>query len=210
MSLPSEEAWRPVPGYEGYYEVSDQGRVRSLDRTVTNSLGHSQRRRGQILKPIPHYANRSTGRRCIFLAVNLKRDGHSRTETVHKLVMAAFVGPRPDGYEVCHRNGNAQDCRLVNMYYGTASDNTLDRIRHGVHNQARKTHCPRGHLLVEPNLVRGSAARGHRACLACNRATAYVRAAKRYGRSYDVTALSHDYYARIMASQPTSQTGDCP
>lgn len=207
MSVPSSEQWRPIPGFEGYYEASDQGRVRSLDRTISDSAGRTQTLRGRVLTNVPHYAQRSTGRRCIFVAVNLKRGGESRTETVHKLVMATFVGPRPDGAEVCHRNGDAQDCRLVNMYYGTASNNAFDRVRHGVNLNALKTHCTRGHLLAEPNLVRGSARRGHRACLACNRATAYAGYARRNGRAYDVTAGAHDYYARIMASHRHPELG---
>lgn len=197
-SLPPPERWKPVPDWEGYYEVSDHGRVRGLDRTITTRTGYRKLIRGRVLAGIRHIVNRTTGPTCIFVAVNLKRDGHSRTVPVHQLVMAAFVGPRPPDREVCHANGNAEDNRLTNLSYGTASDNALDRVRHGVHRQARKTHCPLGHELATPNLVAGSARRGSRACLACNRARAYGYTVRRAGGSYDVAAGAHEYYAQLM------------
>lgn len=200
MSLPSSEQWRPVPGYEAIYEVSDQGRVRSLDRSVATKGGAQRRIRGRVLAGIPHYADRLAGQHCIFVAVNLKRNGTSKTVSIHRLVMAAFVGPLPAGGEVCHDNGDAKDNRLVNLSYGTASQNARDRVRHGDHNHARKTHCPNNHLLAEPNLVASQARRGHRSCLACDRSRAYARFAQRTGSSYDFVAGSHEYYSRIMAS----------
>jgi hypothetical protein len=51
--------------------------------------------------------------------------------TVHSLVMLAFVGPRPDGLEVCHNNGVASDNRLSNLRYDTRSENNVDSSKHG-------------------------------------------------------------------------------
>jgi hypothetical protein len=87
---------------------------------------------------------------------------------VHALVMLAFVGPRPVGKQTCHRNGDGTDNRLSNLRYGSASDNTLDMVRHGSHNNARKTHCPKGHVFDEANTFVSN--KGYRECRTCKRA----------------------------------------
>ena len=72
-----QEVWLPVVGYEGLYEVSDQGRVRSLDRTVAHNLGAQAFRRikGRTLSP----GRASNG----YLTVMLSRDGKKRSFTLH-------------------------------------------------------------------------------------------------------------------------------
>ena len=57
--------------------------------------------------------------------------GRGNQRFVHHLILEAFVGPRPDGYESCHKNGNPLDNRLVNLYWGTKRDNGLDTRAHG-------------------------------------------------------------------------------
>jgi hypothetical protein len=68
------------------------------------------------------------------------RTGRSlkRTKTVHQLVLEAFVGPKPEGQEACHENGNRMDNRLCNLRWDTKSSNQLDSIRHGTHNAIRR------------------------------------------------------------------------
>lgn len=132
------ERWLPVPGYEGMYSVSDQGRVRSLDRTVN---GRSLR--GQLRKPTCD----PRGRR----VVSLSRDGKSRYFFVHRIVLEAFVGPRPPGMECCHFNDDRSDNRLENLRWDTSSSNRLDAVRNGKHHEARKTRCDKGHEFTEDN-----------------------------------------------------------
>lgn len=117
------ENWRPVVGYEGRYEVSDQGRVRSLG-ILANGKNRSKRFiRGRILKHA--YSKR-------YPLVNLSHvDGHKYNELIHQLVLAAFVGPVPDGQEVRHYDGNRDNCTLGNLLYGTQSDNYHDSVRLG-------------------------------------------------------------------------------
>lgn len=79
--------------------------------------------------------------------------------------MEAFVGPCPEGMEVCHNNGDCTDNRLENLRYDTKSANMLDRVRHGTHHNANKTQCLRGHLFTEENTKR--TAKGGRACRTC-------------------------------------------
>jgi hypothetical protein len=96
---------------------------------------------------------------------------------VHSLVILAFVGPRPDGEQVRHLNGNPADNRLTNLAYGTQSQNQQDSLRHGTHAQAAKTHCPRGHsYLDEGNVMhRRTGGRRCRACHAIQRQESMAR-----------------------------------
>lgn len=144
------EEWRPVPGYERTYEVSSLGRVRSLRRTTTP---------GGIRK----LRLNTHG----YVDVNLSQDNRVVTHRVHKLVMLAFCGPRPDGHEVRHLNGDPTDNRRENLAYGTVSENRLDITRHGHNRNANKTHCSRGHEYTPENTyVIPSRPRG-RYCRAC-------------------------------------------
>lgn len=149
------EVWRAIPGYETSYEVSDLGRVRSLDRISAQ---------GRPLKGvILVQATGSDG----YKQVNLYREGRPMTCLVHRLVMLAFVGSAPEGMEVRHLNGARFDNVLTNLTYGTHLDNMRDQRRHGTHRNSVKTHCPSGHpyaggnLLVEKN--------GNRRCAICRR-----------------------------------------
>lgn len=108
--------WKPVVGYKGWYEVSDRGLVRSVKRTT----GH--KRRSKILKA----GQSSNG----YLSVVLSRDNVQHTRSVHQLVLETFVGPA-NGKQTRHLDGNRQNNRLKNLCYGTASENALDRSRHG-------------------------------------------------------------------------------
>ena len=189
MSLPIEERWLPVVGYEGYYEVSDLGNVRSLPRTIRISDGF-RRLRGRVLRP---GINPKTGRRVVVL----RGGGPRQTHTIYPLVLEAFVGPRPPGMEACHNNGDHTDDRLINLRWGTSSANTYDSVRHGTHNNARKTHCKRGHLLAEPNLVLSVLAEGRRSCLACHKSRQPLLRLQAKG-PIDRVALADAHYRRIM------------
>ncbi len=162
------EEWRPVIGYEGLYEVSDLGRVRSLDRVVLRSNGAPHPWKGQILKPSAHPKNGH-------LSVRLYQSDRGRTLEVHRLVGEAFLGPLPPGRETRHFDGDPANNRVRNLVYGTKSENNDDRVRHGTHHNSKKTHCPRNHGLVAPNLVASIARRGGRTCLACSRARDHAR-----------------------------------
>lgn len=122
------ERWLPIPGFEGKYEVSDYGRVRSLDRIVPHkrSTARIAMRRGKILAP-----GRSSkyGHLKVKLGTGSKAD--QRSYHVHQLVLRAFVGPMSDGMEVRHLNGIASDNRLSNLVYGTRKENAADMKLHG-------------------------------------------------------------------------------
>ena len=120
------EIWRPVKGYEGYYEVSDLARVRSLDRVVkivARGTEYERRTRGQIIMPI----KTKNG----YLRVGLKRNNKCFNASVHRLVAEAFV-PNPDNLpEVNHKDecktnnlpSNLEWCdRSYNCQYGQRAD----------------------------------------------------------------------------------------
>jgi hypothetical protein len=120
--------WRPVVGAETHVEVSSDGRVRSIDRVVVDTLGRVRFRPGVALKQV----RLQTG----YPAINIGR----RMVRIHTLVAAAFLGPRPsEAPYVLHGNGIKADNRVQNLRYGTAKENMADSIRHGVikHGEAR-------------------------------------------------------------------------
>lgn len=139
MSSPVED-WRPVVGYEGFYEVSSAGRVRSVARRRGARVGH-------VLRQHPL----SNG---LYLKVELHRDGVRQTCPTHRLVGEAFLGPLPDGLETRHLNGNGLDNNLSNLKYGTRVENQQDSIAHGTHISLRtkaRTHCANGHEYTPQN-----------------------------------------------------------
>lgn len=122
------EEWRPVNGHDGHYEVSNLGRVRSLDRTVVRN-GKSRFLKGRILQS---NVNCTTGPGYPVVRMN------NRTTYVHHLVLEAFVGPRPQRHEACHCNGNRRDNRAANLRWDTPSANQNDRVLHGTSNRGEQ------------------------------------------------------------------------
>lgn len=183
------EEWRPVVGWEPFYEVSNLGNVRSRDRATTDVIGRTRRFRGQALSPV---VNPQTGRR----EVKLKGGGRRVTRTVYPMVLEAFVGPRPVGLHACHDDGDQQNDRLSNLRWDSRSGNMLDVVRHGRHHNANKERCNVGHLLVEPNLRLAKDGRG---CRACHRARSAATHERRMGRPEpDHKSLADWQYERIM------------
>lgn len=180
------EKWRAVPGWEGTYEVSDQGRVRSLPRSVRGGFTGHRLVLGRVLQPV----KRTSGHRGVILT-----DGDRRERPgVHQLVARAFLGPCPNGHEVCHNNGDPTDNRAENLRYGTRHENIMDAVKHRAHWQTKKDVCPRGHPLEAPNLPpwlkRG------RECLACKRAGDYVRYHPEMRDKF--REIADDYYQKIQ------------
>lgn len=151
------EVWLPVVGYEGLYEVSDWGRVRSVDRTIVDSIGRSRFWPGKVLSFKPHPGGRPV--------VGLTRGGRSKTALVHTLVAAAFIGPRPKGSEVRHwPDPDPTNNRPSNLQYGTKSENMLDSVEHGTHAHASQTHCKHGHEFTPDNTYMRAGSRNCRQC----------------------------------------------
>ena len=179
------ERWLPVVGYEGMYEVSDQGRVRSLDRV--DAIG--RRCRGRLRATPP------AGRRG-YPRVSLTVSGRNRYAYVHDLVAMAFIGPKPDGQVTRHRNDVATDNRVENLQYGTQAENLADARRNGGIGQA--TECKRGHEFTPENSKVLKSSPGWRTCRAC------VGAEQRMSKSSVPEGITFDevadaQYRKILA-----------
>lgn len=126
------ENWRDIPGYEGFYQISDQGRVKSLPRIheYTSPFGSGNR---SVSARIMRQSVRKNG----YLCVSLWRDGVRQSCLVHHLVAAAFIGSRPRGMHVCHNNSDRTDNRLLNLRYDTPRGNALDAVAAGTSSALR-------------------------------------------------------------------------
>lgn len=118
-----EEVWKDIPGYEGNYQASTFGRIRSLTREV-----HRKTRfggvavwlyKGKVLKTAPKESGH--------LNVNL---GARNTKKVHRLILETFVGPCPLGYECLHADGDPTNNYLNNLRWGTRFENRADISAH--------------------------------------------------------------------------------
>src|SRR6266853_893961 len=117
------EIWVAIPNYEGAYEVSNLGRVKSLQRMVNNSNPNTMRSiRTKIL------STKGKKYKMVSLSIPNKR---RRAFCVHELVLLVFSGPRPEGYEGRHLDGNRDNNHISNLKWGTPKENCDDRLRHG-------------------------------------------------------------------------------
>lgn len=125
------ETWCDVANYEGYYQVSSEGRVRSCARTIS-------------VKPSPKFPN--GGKRTLksvilkpqgspYSHVTLWKDKSYKHIDIHVLVAEAFHGERPVCLEACHKNGDKSDNSAANIYWGSPVQNASDKKKHGTHIQ---------------------------------------------------------------------------
>lgn len=115
------EVWRPVSGYEGLYEVSDQGRVKSLGRTIVTRNG-PRKVRDRILKPKANNVG--------YIQVALYKDGKRREKLVHRLVAGEFC-EKPEGCDIAnHLDSDITHNWASNLEWTTALGNTRHAIAH--------------------------------------------------------------------------------
>lgn len=120
----NSEIWKPVVGYEGYYEVSDLGEVRSLDRIIKHSLGGKKNKRGCLMK---QKTNRR-GCKCI----KLMKHGNYAHLLVHQLVAQSFI-PNPENKpEVNHIHGIKSDNRASQLEWNTRLENNQHAFKTGL------------------------------------------------------------------------------
>lgn len=113
------EEWRAVPGYEGYYEVSNLGRVRSVDRRVLNKNGSKRSFKGVVMSQQAHYKK--------YMMVWLRMSGSRQKMYVHRLVALAFH-PNPEDKEmVNHKDKDRQNNHWMNLEWCTIEENTEHR-----------------------------------------------------------------------------------
>ena len=118
LSMDIDERWRDIMGYEGYYQVSNLGRVRSVCRKW---------------RPISRILTARAVNRYGHLAVDLHKDATRWTVTIHRLVASTWIGPCPNGKQVRHGSNGKLDNSVSNLCYGTRSEDCLDKRRDGTH-----------------------------------------------------------------------------
>ena len=123
-----EEIWKPIAGYENRYEVSSLGKIRSVNRYITNKglKGRGYTLNGKQLKVCK--ANNG------YYVVNLGR----KTHFVHRLVCEAFIGTIPKGMTVNHKDGNKANNRAENLEWLTIGDNIRHGFKTGLYKSAQK------------------------------------------------------------------------
>lgn len=129
------EQWKDIEGFKGSYQVSSEGRVRSLTRRCSRGYFVF----GRVIKPIKLQSGH--------LYVNFRKDGTKHFYLIHRLVLAAFVGEPAAGSECCHNNGVPDDNRLFNLRWDTRKANCQDQIKHGVSTKGVRN--PRSKLTEE-------------------------------------------------------------
>lgn len=118
------EQWKDINGYEGFYQVSNLGNVKSLDRyveRVSNSEVVKVKRKGCIIIQ----GERPNG----YNKVELYKNGNCKTFSVHRLVAECFISNKKNVSDVNHKNGNKSDNRVENLEWCTHSENELHAHR---------------------------------------------------------------------------------
>lgn len=147
--------WRPVVGFEGWYEVSDQGHVRRIRPGKGTFSGRMLK---QYTSPHGHKQVR----------ISYRGDGR-HLKMVHRLVAEAFIGPRPsEQHNVLHWDDNPENNSVSNLRWGTQGDNLNDAVRNGNHFWASRTECSKGHPLSGDNVKPRPGGSG-RLCVECTR-----------------------------------------
>ena len=118
----NQEKWMPIVGWDGLYEISSAGRVRSNKRVGETSFG-KRAYGGNEVKPL----SRPNG----YMVVNLTKSGMRKQILVHRAVLEAFLGACPTGFQACHNNGIRSDNRLENLRWDSVSNNHADKELHG-------------------------------------------------------------------------------
>ena len=114
------EKWLPAVGYEGLYEISDFGQARSaIDRKNTFN------------KKVLKQWTCTNG----YQSIRMYKNGKGHPTTIHSLVMAAFIGPRPEGYQINHKDGNKANNHVSNLEYITPLENVRHAHRTGLSSQ---------------------------------------------------------------------------
>jgi hypothetical protein len=121
-----EEIWKPIKNYEGYYAVSNLGRIKSLKRIIQpiSKLGKVHKPyaiKEKILKP----GKNSEG----YLTVALCKNGSQKTVKVHVAVALAFLGEKPESCVICHGKEGKLNNSVFNLRYDTLEANEKDKIR---------------------------------------------------------------------------------
>lgn len=136
----TREEWKDVEGYEGFYQVSNLGRIRSLERIVHSSKWN-RREPSKILNP-PILKNG-------YKLVSLSKNGSSKRVLLHRLIAKAFI-PNPNNLpQVNHKDGNKQNNIIDNLEWVSAQDNIIHAYTNNLMHPAHGIKINVGHFVEE-------------------------------------------------------------
>jgi len=119
--------WRPVLGYQGAYEISDEGEVARLAHTrrtvARNGRESTKFVAWKLLRPIDRHGYR---------VATLYKDGLPQHWYIHRLVLLTFVGEPEDKQVCCHNDGSRSNNRVDNLRWDSQAENAADSLKHGV------------------------------------------------------------------------------
>ncbi len=115
------EIWKDIVGYEGYYKVSNLGRIKSLDWITRHNYGGEKKKSGCVIKPI----NQNNG----YLTVNLSVRGKRKCVLIHILVATSFIQNPENKPCVNHKDGDKKNNNLINLEWVTYSENSIHSYR---------------------------------------------------------------------------------
>lgn len=137
------EDWKPVVGYEGLYEVSNTGKVRSLTRTYVNSRGQTRVAVGKVLTPDEKKTKNVTSN--MYQRVTLTSNGKSKHKSIHRLVAEAFVpNESAERNQINHIDCDKTNNNVDNLEWCTSKENIMHSVSHGL----AKPNPPKGENAV--------------------------------------------------------------
>lgn len=168
----NDETWYPVRDWEGLYEVTKTGRIRSLERVVKSAQGKT------YIRPALEMDTARPNNR--YPGAEFTHKGRREVMHLHRLLAQMFI-PNPDNLPVVrHLNDNPRDYRLENLAWGTQADNMQDIFQGVGHYNSLKTHCKNGHPFDEANTYFGPA--GTRTCRICQRERGRMKRERKRGQ----------------------------
>lgn len=123
-----KEIWKDIPGYEGYYQASNFGRVKSMERISIRNNGHSEHSVYRTKEKIKKVQKQSRG----YSQVVLYKDGVAKTIRLNTLIARMFVPNPEEKPYVNHIDGNKDNNRADNLEWVTAKENTAHAYRTGL------------------------------------------------------------------------------
>ena len=125
----SREIWKDIKDYEGLYQVSSNGIIKSLPRTIIKRNGQHQKRQGKILSPsLDRYG---------YPKVVLHKNNIKKNESIHKLVGVSFLNKKETQNQINHLDGNKLNNNIKNLEWVSAKDNTQHAIKNGLRNPSK-------------------------------------------------------------------------
>lgn len=120
------EIWKDIKNYEGYYQISNYGRIRSLDRTITNNEGKTYFKKGIILKQTPH-----SNKKYKLFQVYLCKNNGKKSFKIHRLVALHFVNNPLNKKVVNHIDNNPLNNHYKNLEWVTIKENVNHALKYG-------------------------------------------------------------------------------